>query len=129
MGINMNSVNTESFGEINQDDNNRVLPRKSVLWRAFINVKGHRFTCQIRNLSIGGLKIKLDLPFKDDVEAIVEIPKLNISLKAKIAWQSDGFFGLKFVDDHAVVREQFSDGAAIVGVDVASFFGALESIS
>lgn len=119
-------IDNESNEDIDHYDDNRVLPRISVLWRAFILVKGHKFSCQIRNLSTGGLKIKLDIPFKEDVEAIVELPKFNVALKAKIAWQSGGFFGLEFLDDHAAVRDQFVEGAAIIGVDAVQFMNALD---
>lgn len=119
-------IDNESFDDIDHYEENRGLPRISVLWRAFILVKGHKFSCQIRNLSTGGLKIKLDIPFKEDVEAIVELPKFNVSLKAKIAWQSEGFFGLEFLDDHAAVRDQFVEGAAVIGVDAVQFMNALD---
>lgn len=106
-------------------DHGRKLVRKSVLWPAYIHFKDHRLSCQIRNLSVGGLRIKLDIPFKDGVAGVVEIPRYNLMLKAEVAWQSDGFFGLKFLDDHDVIREQFNEGAAIVGVDAIRLMGAL----
>ena len=112
-------------GDLGHEDHHRSLPRRSVLWRAYIHVNGHKFSCQIRNLSVGGLKIKLDIPFKNDVMGVVEIPKFDLSLKAKIAWQSEGFFGVEFLDDHALVREQFQDGAAVVGIDAVHFMNVL----
>lgn len=111
--------------DLHYEDHHRFLPRRSVLWRAFIHVNGHKLACQIRNLSVGGLKIKLDIPFKNDVMGVVEIPKFNLSLKAKIAWQSEGFFGVEFLDDHEIVREQFQDGAAVVGIDAVNFMNVL----
>lgn len=107
-------------------DHGRILTRKSVLWQAYITVKGHKFSCQIRNLSIGGLKIKLDVPFRNNVACRVEIPKYQLEFRARIAWQSEGFFGLQFLDGHDLVREQFQEGAAIVGVDAISLMEALE---
>lgn len=118
---------TESrdHSDMHYDEHHRTLARRSVLWRAFIHVNGHKFSCQIRNLSVGGLKIKLDIPFKEGVLGVVEIPKFNLKLNAKIAWQSESFFGVKFSDDHAVVREQFQDGAAVVGIDAVHFMNVL----
>ena len=119
-------IDNESFDDTDRHDEHRTLPRISVLWRAFIKVKGHKFSCQIRNLSTGGLKIKLDIPFREGVDAIVELPKFNVALRAKIAWQSEGFFGLTFLDDHAAVRDQFVEGAAVTGVDAVQFMNALD---
>lgn len=119
------NIESRDHGDMHYDEHHRALPRRSVLWRAFIHVNGHKFSCQIRNLSVGGLKIKLDIPFKDDVLGVVEIPKFNLRLNAKIAWQSEGFFGVTFLDDYTVVREQFQNGAAIVGIDAVHFMNVL----
>ena len=120
-----NIQNDDQHEGIEYQDHGREMPRKSVLWRAYIHIKGHKFSCQIRNLSVGGLKIKLDVPFKENVLGVVEIPKFNVMLRAQIAWQSEGFFGLEFLDDHEAVRHQFCDGAAILGVDAVNFMKAL----
>ncbi len=119
------NIESTAHGNLPYEDHHRSLPRRSVLWRAFIHVNGHKFSCQIRNLSVGGLKIKLDIPFKNDVLGVVEIPKFGLSLKAKIAWQSEGFFGVEFLDAHEVIREQFQDGAAVVGIDAVHFMNVL----
>lgn len=107
------------------EEHGRLLPGKSVLWNASLIIRGHVFSCQIRNLSVGGLKIKLDIPFKDGVIGTIRIPKYNLHLRVKVAWHSDGFFGLQFIEDHQLVREQFSEGAAIIGVDAIRFMDSI----
>lgn len=125
-GFGMNRHNTtEADTGIVDHDHKRDIQRKSVLWQAYINIDGQKFYCQVRNLSVGGLKIKLDFPFENGVTCTVEIPRYNLNLNAEIAWHSDEFFGLKFLDDHELIREQFSEGAAVVGVDAARFMEAL----
>ncbi len=120
-----NNQNQDTQDNLFYPDHGRVLKRKSVLWPAFIHINGHKFSCQIRNLSVGGMRIKLDIPFKDGISGIVEIPRYNLKLDAKIAWQSDAFFVLQFLDDHDIVREQFNEGAAIVGVDAIRLMDTL----
>ena len=71
------------------------------------------------------MRIKLDIPFKDGISGTIEIPRYNLMLDAKIAWQSDEFFGLQFLEDHDIIREQFNEGAAIVGVDAIRLMDAL----
>ena len=120
-----NTANDEIHDDLFYPDHGRVLARKSVLWPAFIHINDHKIPCQIRNLSIGGMRIKLDLPFNDGVKAIIEIPRYGFKLDAKVAWQSDGFFGMQFLDPHDIIREQFSEGAAIVGVDAIRLMKSL----
>lgn len=121
-----NTTNEDMHDDLFFPDHGRVLVRKSVLWPAFIHINDHKIPCQIRNLSIGGMRIKLDVPFNGGINAIVEIPRYNLKLDAKVAWQSDGFFGLQFLAAPDTVREQFNEGAAIVGVDAIRLIRSLE---
>ena len=120
-----NKTNQKHDDDLFYPDHRRTLARKSVLWPAIIHINDHEISCQIRNLSIGGMRIKLDLPFTDGVNAIVEIPRYGLKLDAKIAWQSDGFFGLQFLAPHDTIRDQFNEGAAIVGVDAIRLMKSL----
>lgn len=120
-----NTENENTDDDLFYPDHGRVLVRKSVLWPAFLHINGHKIPCQIRNLSIGGMRIKLDLPFNDGINAVVEVPRYDLKLDAKIAWQSDGFFGLQFIDAPDTVHEQFNEGAAIVGVDAIRLMKSL----
>ena len=101
----------DSFDEL------RDKKRRSVIWPAILHVGDHKFDCQIRNFSMGGLKLKLNLPFKEGTAVRVEIPMRHITLNAKIAWQADKLLGLSFLDDEDLLQGVFGDRASGMGVE------------
>lgn len=98
-------------------DDVREKQRRSVIWPAILHVGDHEFDCQIRNFSMGGLKLKLNLPFKEGTAVRVEIPMRHIILNAKIAWQADKFLGLHFLDDENLLEGVFGERASGMGVE------------
>lgn len=98
-------------------DEARDKKRRSVIWDAILHVEDHKFDCQIRNFSMGGLKLKLNLPFKEGTAVRVEIPMRDITLNAKIAWQADKLLGLRFLEDEDLLQGVFGDRASGMGVE------------
>ncbi len=95
----------------------REKKRRSVIWPAILHVGDHKFDCQIRNFSMGGLKLKLNLPFKEGTAVRVEIPMRDITLNAEIAWQADKLLGLCFLEDEDLLEGIFNERASGMGVE------------
>ncbi len=93
----------------------RDISRRAVLWPAKVYIGKHEFNSQIRNFSLGGLKLKLDLPLKEGTLIGVKIPKRNITLKAEISWQDGDYMGLSFHENDALIEDIFGERATNMG--------------
>lgn len=92
--------------------------RRSVLWPAVIDVNGHTFNCQIWNLSLGGVRIRFDIPLKEGSDVILRIPnRNNAEILSRIAWQREDTVGLLFMVPPSKIREIFHDRLHILGLD------------
>lgn len=99
-------------GEAIEEDDRRTSQRRSVLWYAILHVGEHKFDCQIRNFSMGGLKLKLNLPLKEGTVVKVEIPMRDIIMNAEISWQADNLLGIHFLEDKELIQGVFGERAS-----------------
>ena len=112
----LSGTDIDHIDGINYDDL-RDKKRRAVLWSAILHVGNHKFDCQVRNFSMGGIKLKLALPFKEGTTVGLEIPMRDITLRATIVWQNDGLIGLRFLDDEELLQGVFGDRAEGMGVE------------
>ncbi len=90
--------------------------RRSVLWPAKLLVGRHDFQCQIWNMSLGGARVRLDLPIREgaDVRLIIagrgEIP-------ATVRWFRNDTAGLSFNIPAEEVRLLFLDQLQSLGLE------------
>lgn len=94
----------------------RDFRRRSVLWPAKIVVGTHEFSCQIWNLSLGGARVRMDLPIQEGTSVTLSISDRG-ELAAKIAWARDGSLGLDFTVKADVIKTMFEDRLHILGLD------------
>jgi len=73
------------------------------LWTAIIHIGDHEFDCQVKDLSQGVLKLKLNLPFKIGTFVRLEVPACNLNLEAAVSWQDGRVLGLSFLDSADIV--------------------------
>lgn len=106
-------------------DHGRILPRMSVLWQSLVHIGEFTFACQIRNLSNGGVKIKVDAPLQCGSLCTLEIPKYSLILGANIIWTTKGFAGLHFLDDEKLIRSEFIRSATVKGIDPITFINVM----
>lgn len=107
--------NTVLAGEPIDDDDRRKSQRRSVLWYAILHVGEHKFDCQIRNFSMGGLKLKLNLPLKEGTVVKIEIPMRDIILNAEISWQEDNLLGIQFLEAEELIQGVFGERVSGLG--------------
>jgi len=99
-----------------EEDNRRGGPRRSVLWPARLLVGRHEFACQIFNLSLGGARIRIDLPLKEGSLVALKAPSRR-ALEAYVAWSAGDNLGLQFADDPATIKSHFADRMHILGLN------------
>ncbi|MFC7049023.1 PilZ domain-containing protein [Emcibacter nanhaiensis] len=92
-------------------ENRRGGRRQPVLWKSVLTVGDYSFDCVMYNVSLQGARVKLDLPLKEGADAVLDI-KNEWTVRAKVAWQEDGYMGLAFDADASDVKVMFGDIAA-----------------
>lgn len=105
---------TEGFIEDSADA--RSYRRRSVLWPARMVVGEHEFRCQVWNMSLGGARIKIDIPIKPGTEILLRVMG-RADLPATVQWCDAGAVGLCFTIDPEEVRLLFLDRAQMLGLD------------
>lgn len=73
----------------------RGFPRQPVLLKAILDTGHYEFECLAYDLSLKGVKVKLDLPLETKCEVGLML-KDSPYLPSKVAWSRDGFIGLEF---------------------------------
>ncbi len=97
-------------------EDNRDFRRRSVLWPAKILVGAHEFSCQIWNLSLGGARVRIDIPIQDGTDVMLLVPERG-EVKARVAWSANGSSGLDFLVGSDVIKRMFKDRLHILGLD------------
>lgn len=115
-GDTSSSTVSEQLSKIDAADNRRSTRRRSVLWPAKLIVGRHEFACQIWNLSLGGARVRIDLPLKDGAAVSLKTPSRE-PLDAFIVWGEGDSLGLQFVDDPEKVRDHFIDRLHVLGLE------------
>jgi hypothetical protein len=110
-------TDTDSVLDVEDNaSNRRVFRRRSVLWPAKINVGNHEFSCQVWNLSLGGARVRVDVPLRVGAEVTLSVMSRS-AIPAVIAWTEEEALGLDFHADVEEVRALFEDRLHILGID------------
>ena len=95
---------------------NRNFKRRSVLWPAKLLVGKHQVACQIWNLSLGGARIRIDLPLRDGTKALLSVAQRG-DIPCEVAWSHGETMGLSFDVEAKVIRTMFKDRLHVLGLD------------
>ena len=96
---------------------NRNSPRRAVLWSGKLEFGDHSFDCQIWNISLGGAKVNVGLPFAAGTDVTLVLEDKG-KFTGKVMWQGERNLGIKFDQDEALVKEAFgSDAIVTLGLD------------
>ncbi len=95
---------------------NRVFQRRSVLWPAKLRLNSHEITCQVWNLSLGGARVRIDLPVQVGTDMMLYIAGRG-ELPVTVSWNREDSMGLSFRCSSAKIQETFADRAHILGLD------------
>ena len=95
----------------------RTTPRRAVLWSGKLVFGDHSFDCQIWNISLGGAKVNVGLPFAAGTEVSLVLEDKG-KFTGKVMWQGERNLGIKFDQDEEVVRDAFgSDALVTLGLE------------
>ena len=98
-------------------EEHRDTPRRAVLWSGQLKFGDHSFDCQIWNISFGGAKVNVGLPFAKGTEVSLTLEGKG-TFTGKVMWQSDKNLGIQFDEGEEVMREAFGEDALVtLGLD------------
>lgn len=86
----MSKAKKETSGEVR-----RKYVRQNVLLKALLDTGVYEFECVAYDLSLNGVRVKLDLPLETECEVWL-LMKDSPHIPAKVAWSKEGFIGLEF---------------------------------
>lgn len=82
--------------------------RRSVLWIGTLVFGKHHFPCQVWNMSLGGARLKIDVPLRDETDVVLSIPTRG-EVPARVVWCEDKTMGIRFTVGTDVVQRTFGD--------------------
>lgn len=88
----------------------RAYKRRTVVWPATMIVNEFEFKCMLYDISLGGVRLKLDLPLAAGATVSIKIKDFEF-VEALVSWHAEGFVGLKFINDVDYIAEVFGDYA------------------
>lgn len=88
----------------------RSFKRRTVVWPAVLIVNEFEFKCMLYDISLGGVRLKLDLPLATGAKVNIKIKDFDYT-EALVSWHADAFVGLKFVEDLAFIENMLGDYA------------------
>ena len=95
---------------------NRRHRRRSVLWPAKLTVGKHTVSCQIWNLSLGGARVRVDLPLKEGSDIVLTVADRG-DIPATVAWALDSSLGIAFNVPEDTIRKMFADRLHVLGLE------------
>lgn len=93
----------------------RQWKRRRIVWMGKMRIGGYEVDVQVSDISLGGAKIRLDLPLKEGAQVTLFHEKFG-TLEGKVVWQSDGQLGLAFNADPAAVAQTLGQSAVVLGL-------------
>ncbi|MCJ9429925.1 PilZ domain-containing protein [Kordiimonas marina] len=104
-------------GESQQSgEENRTHRRRSVLWPAVLTVGRHEFNCQIWNMSLGGARIRVDLPLEHGSSVTLSIAGRD-AVPAEVVWHRGDALGVAFRVPPHTIKRMFADRLHVLGLD------------
>ena len=88
----------------NDAGDGREFERKSVLFKAQLNIGDKSYDSEIVNISFGGAQVRVGRKLKSGEKAVLEIDPFG-SFDTEIRWSDGKDVGIKFNDDKEKVAE------------------------
>ena len=81
--------------------------RRAVKINASVDVNGKLFSCTAYDVSLGGVRVKVDAPIFENENVSINFED-NLQHIAKVIWVSAGYAGLNFNDRPQKIKEHLS---------------------
>ena len=89
--------------------------RRAVLWPAALKVGEHEFRCQIWNFSLGGARVRVDVPLRDGADTSLQL-KGKRPIAGRVVWAGDKDVGIEFDLSPASVVERLGNSVTSLGL-------------
>ena len=77
--------------------------RKTVVQTATIKVDGFYFDCTAYDVSLGGIRLKVDIPIKSGTSVLIQM-RNKLKQAARVISTADGFMGLRSIESPERVK-------------------------
>tara|TARA_R110002096_G_scaffold415163_1_gene616668 strand:+ start:54947 stop:55300 length:354 start_codon:yes stop_codon:yes gene_type:complete len=88
----------------------RSYRRRTVVWPAVLLVNEFEFKCTLYDISLGGVRLKLDLPLATGAKVKIKIKNFEFT-EALVSWHADDFVGLRFIEDAEQIKDLLGEYA------------------
>ncbi len=85
--------------------------RTAVVLPAELDVGGRQIYCTAYDLSLGGVRLKVDMPITEEEDVVVTL-KDRIREAARVVWSAEGFVGLDFKSPPGAIKTELGTLAA-----------------
>ncbi len=82
----------------------RTYKRRTVVWPASLIVNEFEFKCMLYDISLGGVRLKLDLPLATGTLVQIKIKDFEYA-EALVSWYAEAFVGLRFTGQPAYIKK------------------------
>jgi hypothetical protein len=102
--------------ELEEQDakNRRRHNRRTVVWKATIQVGAHKLPCWVRNISPFGALMQIDLPLAQSSSIVMELEKVG-PVAGFVAWSNGTLHGIAFMEAPDAVAQRFGSEADRLG--------------
>lgn len=76
----------------------------------------HKFPCQIWNLSLGGARVRINIPLMPGTPVLLSVQGRE-DLSGHVVWYREQSMGVKFDTPEDRIREIFQDRLHVLGLD------------
>lgn len=83
------------MSKVELGETKRRISRQPVLLKAELDTGSFEFECVAYDLSLKGVRLKIDLPLKTECEVRIMVRK-SPQIPARVIWAREGFIGLEF---------------------------------
>lgn len=77
--------------------------RRTIIQSAMLRTGGFEFDCTAYDISLGGVRLKVDVPIEEGASVFVQL-KNKLIQTARVIWSADGFLGLHFQENPEKVK-------------------------
>jgi len=77
--------------------------RRTVVQPAKLAVGRYDFECTVYDISLGGIRLKVDMPIEKGTGVYVQL-RNKLKQSAEVIWSANGFLGLSFVGNPEKIK-------------------------
>lgn len=97
------------------EDDRRRYRRRPLLWEAVLQCGAHEFDVWVYDISLGGAKVRFDLPLNVDCGVVLDIRNVG-AVSGRVVWSKNGQLGIEFFASEKKIIELIGEQADHFGM-------------